>query len=94
MEVPCIHVCSEPEGNSGTLSSPHPKGQFEDFRLIEAKQSVENPEGFPSDAEASGASKEFKGEVDGPLTQEAVGCIGQNEDTMVRPCAHQCPFII
>lgn len=103
VEVPCI--CSEPEGNSGMLvSSPDPKGQLEDFRLTEAKQNVENPEGFPGDIGASGASEEFEGKADGPLSpfeaigfQEAVGCdydVGPKEDTMVRPCAHQCPFIV
>ena len=100
MEVSCIR--SEPEENFGILvSSPDPKEQLGDFRLTEAKQNVENPEGFPGDAGAIGASKEFEGEADDPLSpsedigsQEAVGCIGPNEDTMVRPCAHQCPFII
>ena len=99
MEVLCIR--SEPEENFGVLaSSPDPKGLLGDFRLIEAKQNVENPEGFPGDSGATGASKEFEGEAD-PLSpsedigsQEVVGCIGLNEDTMVRPCAHQCPFII
>ena len=98
--MPC--VCSEPEGNFGVLvSSPDAKGQLGDFRLTEAKQNVENPEGFLG---ASGASEEFKGKADGPLSpfeaigfQESVGCdydIGPKEDTTVRPCAHQCLFII
>jgi hypothetical protein len=95
--------CNESEGNSGKLGSPDTRGQFGDFRLIEAKQNVENPE----DTGASVASEEY--EVDDPLDphgfvksivpQEAVrhdDDFGRQGDTvtMVRPCEHHFPFII